>query len=281
MTEEEARQAIGSPNYTVAEIVTKFLAQPMTDGTRRYYTRPLDALKAKLGYLKVTDLKPFHIMELDVSSLKRAAKTCFHWAEQQEYIEHSPLRNLKVPAAKARGDWTYLSPDQWNALLRRLPADMLDLVVVMKETGCRPQEARKVETRHFNRVGQCWVFPREESKGKRESRVVHLSDTAYEICLRLSLKYPNGPLFRNSQGKSWSTAALVGRFDRLSKRLGFKVIAYTLRHTFATEAIMRGVDLITLAALLGHRNLKMLSAHYAHIQRRSAHVKEGLRKAVG
>jgi integrase len=45
--------------------------------------------------------------------------------------------------------------------------------------------------------------------------------------------------------------------------LGFNFRIYDARRTFATRAIEDGVDLITLAAILGHSNLKMLT-RYAH-----------------
>ena len=38
---------------------------------------------------------------------------------------------------------------------------------------------------------------------------------------------------------------------------------YDLRHTFASRAAMSGVDLVTLAALLGHSRIQMIM-RYAH-----------------
>jgi site-specific recombinase XerD len=38
---------------------------------------------------------------------------------------------------------------------------------------------------------------------------------------------------------------------------------YDCRHSFATRALESGVDLLTLAAILGHASLKMVS-RYAH-----------------
>ncbi len=53
-------------------------------------------------------------------------------------------------------------------------------------------------------------------------------------------------------------------FHRRSiNKLGFKFRLYDCRHTFATRALESGIDLLTLAALLGHANLKMVT-RYAH-----------------
>jgi integrase len=40
-------------------------------------------------------------------------------------------------------------------------------------------------------------------------------------------------------------------------------LQYDLRHTWATRAAMAGVDLVTLAAMLGHSKINMVM-RYAH-----------------
>ncbi len=74
-------------------------------------------------------------------------------------------------------------PEQWEKLVAKIGKSrdggcLLDVVTVMKETGCRPQEVRRVEARHFKRQDRCWEFPIAESKGKKDKRVVLLTDKA-------------------------------------------------------------------------------------------------------
>jgi site-specific recombinase XerD len=108
-----------------------------------------------------------------------------------------------------------------------------------------------------------------------------LNNRAFEICQRLALKHPTGPLFCNGDDRPWTRQVLDYRCYRLAKKLGFHVTPYSVRHTFATDAIIRGVDLQTIATIMGHVDLKMLSRIYQHIRRRSDHIKDGLRKATG
>jgi integrase len=119
--------------------------------------------------------------------------------------------------------------------------------------------------------GQCIVFPKNESKGKQSQRVIHLSDLAWAILRRLAFKYPVGLLLRNT-GRPWTAQALSNRCAR------FGFTPYQVRHTFATDAILRGIDLQTIAVLMGHTDLKMLSKVYAHIQKRDSHLQDALRK---
>jgi integrase len=47
------------------------------------------------------------------------------------------------------------------------------------------------------------------------------------------------------------------------KRIGLKFRIYDLRHTFATRALESGIDLLTLASMLGHSSLSEVM-RYAH-----------------
>ena len=117
----------------------------------------------------------------------------------------------------------------------------------------------------------CAIFPREESKGGRAARVIYLSEKAHAICQRLRLKYPEDSLFRN-KGQRWTAQSLAGRCD------GFT--AYQLRHCFITNAILRDVDIQTLAVLVGHSDVRMISRVYSHLQRCSQHLRSSLQKIV-
>lgn len=288
-------------------------------GTQRFYRGPLIGEKRrdgkpsemkpfveflrerKLARLRVSQLKAYHVTEwIDTHhrlklngkpssdtyrhTLIRAVKAAFNWADEQELIDRVPLRKLKKPPQRSRD--VYLMPDQWDKLVKAVErgqdaAPFLDVIITMRESGCRPQEVRMVEARHLDRAGRCWVFRADESKGKEESRVVLLNEKAFEISLRLALKNPEGPIFRNRDGRPWEKGSLGSRCYRLSKRLGFHVCPYAIRHTFATDAIVRGVDLQTIATLMGHVDLKMLSRIYQHIRKRSDHLRAGLKKATG
>jgi integrase len=87
--------------------------------------------------------------------------------------------------------------------------NLADLVTVTWETGCRPQESLRVEARHVDLANQRWVISKDESKTKRLVRVVYLTDAAATRSLkRLIAEHPEGPLFRNVNGKPWTTEAV-------------------------------------------------------------------------
>jgi len=55
-------------------------------------------------------------------------------------------------------------------------------------------------------------------------------------------------------------------FNQIKKRTGIDFHLHLLRHYFATSLIEKGVDLITVAAILGHSKLTT-SLIYSHTDR--------------
>jgi len=288
-TREEAEMACERLHVCVDlhDLVNRFLSRHIAQSapsTVQFYRRPLESFLQTTACTKIADLRPHHVLAwLPESSghtyrhnQMRAIKTCLTWGVKVGLIDRSPLQHMELPPAMSRGDEAYLMPNQWASIERIVTGNLLDLLLVLKHTGCRPQEARHAEARHLQ--GNCLVFPKHESKGKIIGRVIQLDQVALGICQKLALKHPSGPLFRNDYGNPWTAKLLNKRCAAISRRVGFPFTPYSLRHTFATEAIVRGVDLQTIATLMGHKDLKMLSKVYQHVQRRGEHLQESLNR---
>jgi integrase len=56
---------------------------------------------------------------------------------------------------------------------------------------------------------------------------------------------------------------------------------YSLRHSWATHALQKGVDPLTVAILMGHQDPSMLSKVYQHLSLNPTHMLEQARKAAG
>ena len=189
------------------------------------------------------------------------------------------LKSYKKPKQTNRD--AYLTPEQFQSLLDGIKDDAFrDLVEVLRHTGCRPEEARKLTASEFDRQQKCWKLPAGFTSKTKENRSIPLSDRANEICGKWAERFPSGPMFRNTDGNAWTKQALNSRCARLSRKLKFYVCPYAIRHTFATDAIVRGVDLVTIARIMGHADLSMLQKFYQHIQKRADHLRKGLEKAV-
>lgn len=78
----------------------------------------------------------------------------------------------------------------------------------LRELGCRPSEACRVEGRHVDLSVPAWVFPPEESK-TGEERTVYLTPGVVELTKRLRAERPEGQLLLD---RPWKASLRLGRF---------------------------------------------------------------------
>lgn len=196
--------------------------------TYEWYRYRLERFAQMYPSLRIADLRPFHVerwvAQYDFSQTSRrnylrSVKRCVRWAKRQGLIESDPITELEVPSANRKE--VVVSQAEYDQLLTFLRDDCFrELIQVTWETGCRPQESLRVEARHVDQKRQRWVFPREEAKGKKHPRIIYLSDAAFEITMKLVEQNPTGQLFRNSNGRPWTTDAVGCAFTRVMIRMG-------------------------------------------------------------
>jgi integrase len=280
---------------TVAALLDQFLTwtkDNRSESTFTWYEHYVVSFARFVGpKMKVGDLKPGKVDDWLKRSLKDAGNTgkngavraisrAFNWAKRQRLIQDNPVWGVERPAAEPRE--VYISADQWKEVFAKIkPADpFFDLLVFLKETGCRPFEARMAEAAHWDR-GDLIILERKKSKGKKTRRVIRLNAEAQGIVAKLSLKHPEGPLFLNRKGRPWTASAIDQCFGKLEKKLGFEFFPYAVRHTFCTDSLLRGVGPLETAILMGHRDAKMVMEVYAHLCQQHEHLRKKLRQATG
>jgi len=335
---------------SLAAIIDAFLEwvqNNRSSETYEWYRYRLQRLLDRYPDMRADDLRPYHVetwadqYSLSVTSRRnylRSIKRCMKWAKKQGYIDRNPIEDLEVPSAEAKE--VYVSPEEFDTLLTYVrDRSFSDLLETVYDCGCRPQELLPVVASNVDLDNERWVFTKSESKGKRITRVVYLPDTAMAVTKRLVLVNPSGPIFRNINGKPWTTDAVNCGFLRLQMRMGkeemqhrgeelsdeqiaeliptlkktrtrkgsvvdktaaelreeakrkltYKRAAqlapryslYALRHSWATNALKRGVDPLTVAILMGHEDPSMLSKVYQHLSLNPQHMLHQAKRAAG
>ncbi len=277
----------------VCDLFLDFSEKHHTPDTYRGYKDFLQDFCDLYGTLLAKDLKPLHVSRwLDAhpgwNGSRRnavvAVKRAFNWADAEGVLQPNPVKSVKKPPQRHRD--RILTPEEREEILRTIPDQHFrEFVFAMQETGARPGEVRKVTAAHVNLDLGVWVF-KEHKTAKRTGRprVIYLTPAMVELTRRLMEKYPEGPLFRGPRSKRGFTRNGVRcRFRNLRAKLPHLagVISYTMRHSFATQALVNGVGIAHVAELMGHVDTSMVSQHYAHLAGNVQHMREAALKAAG
>jgi integrase len=210
-----------------------------------------------------------------------AVQRVFNWAEKVKLIPQSPIRHIEKPQTKQRE--LHIDQKEFDRVLSFYSPNnpFRQLLVFAWESGVRPQEARLIKARHFVPDRQRFEIPKDESKGKKRRRVIHLTDAAVAVVKRQIEKHRDGILFRNEDGATWTAEAINCRFCRLKPKIGYKLCAYVIRHSFCQRMLEAGLDSVTVAALMGHADAGMVQKIYSHMNQSQGFLGEQLRRAVG
>jgi len=136
-----------------------------------------------------------------------------------------------------------------------------DVATLMLETGMRPDEVYRITPENVNLAGGFLFIPFGKTKAAR--RRVPLTTTAKSVLARrMAVEAPFlFPCDTDAKRPVPKVNNAHGRAVKASKVAKFRL--YDLRHTWATRAAESGIDLVTLAALLGHSKINMV-LRYAH-----------------
>ena len=90
-------------------------------------------------------------------------------------------------------------------------------------------------------------------------------------------------VFLNHRRTPWNRSSLSLRMRRAREKAGVPDDAklYGLRHRFATKALVNGVDMKTLAELLGHTTRRMTEHYLAALGGEKEHLRDAMKRAVG
>ncbi len=188
-------------------------------------------------------------------------KTIFKRLVSSDILSKSPARDIKQLAANERS-FHVLTPDEEKVYLLACSQPLQDIAALMLETGMRPVEIYKLKRQNVNiEKGFLQI---ENGKTKSSNRKVWLSDKASDI---LKIRIDNCRdeyLFTKNDKDSSEPLFQINKIHvKTVNRIGLKFRLYDCRHTFATRVLDSGIDLLTLASMLGHSSLNHVM-RYAH-----------------
>lgn len=238
---------------------------------KRYLTKAAKHLGKRI---RVADLTPEHMHEWiaadysHVSTTTQSDAISAVIAAINHYRIPNPLHRMEKPPRQQRE--FYLLPEQWQTLIDAVPDQPFrDYCVFGLHSGARPQEIAQMRGRHYEPQHGRIHFPVAElpkkTRGRQRPRYVYLDDTSREIVER-NIDGADSFILLNSNRNQWNKDNTNCRFRRLKTKLDMpKLVAYTLRHSFAVWKLTEKVSVPMVAGLMGHINSRMVEERYGHI----------------
>ena len=197
--------------------------------------------------------------------LRKCLKTAYDW----EVVQSAPpvIKQLKSPPPKT----DFLTSEEAERLLIHAKDTDYEMILLALRTGMRQGEIRGLQWDAIdweNRIltvrhTLCdYTHTLMSPKSNRE-RHVPLADDLYRV---LDAHRRNtGYVFTKRDGRPFLRASHLRRLESVQAKAGLRKIGWhTLRHTFATHLILKGVPVRTVQELLGHSTI-LMTMRYAHV----------------
>jgi integrase len=201
------------------------------------------------------------------------------WGVDQGMIPANRLAGMKTPTPQPR-DYV-VSPLMHLRLMANASKRARFIIEALRLTGCRPSEIRSVKIENIASDLGYFVLKDHKNAKHGKVRTVYLSSGAKRLFRTVIGERKEGFVFLDRDGKQLSRNCLRCMFRRLRTKLKTNepVNSYSFRHTFATNALVRGLPIATVAELLGNSS-KMIEKHYGHLAKQPDHLREMMDRAI-
>lgn len=281
---------------TVEAFSVRFLEHQRANGKPLYFESCESIVRLHINP-HIGKLRMDHVGKAELAALKNAwdcaprtkntrldvVNRMFAIAEEWEVIDRAPTTgNVKVPKDHPR----YLSEAEAERLIEACTgrlAQWRDMLIVALRTGARIGELRGLKSSDIDLERRVLVIRRTDPgradmdptspKGNRP-RMISLTNDAIDAIRRARAAVRRGPwLFPSivsKDGDTRSQTSCASAMRSLVKKASVLPVEgdpctwHTLRHTFASWLVMRGVSLTVVQELLGHSSIQQ-TERYAHL----------------
>ena len=249
---------------TMLSELGKDVRQIVTDDVRSYLTR----YQQKKGSSKVT-----------IDNIRRILSSFFSWLEDEDYILKSPVRRIHKVKTGMTVKQTFT--DEALEQMRDNCQELRDLAIIdlLASSGMRVGELVLLNRDDINfEERECVVC----GKGDKERIVYFDARTKIHLQNYLNARSDDDPALFVSLTVPHKRLQIGGveiRLRNFGKRLGIeKIHPHKFRRTLATQAIDKGMPIVQLQQLLGHKRIDT-TLQYAMVKQ--SNVKLAHKKYIG
>jgi site-specific recombinase XerD len=285
--EKEAKAQVEKENVTFGEYFQEDYFPTSLVGKKKGTSRKevehfKNWIQPIIGKMPFKEIKPFTIEKIKKNILAdgksprslqyvfATIRQVWNMARRDGLISgDSPTKQVKIPKIDNKRI-RFLSHEEADLLLEALKEDPLthDLALLSLQTGLRVGEMAKLKWSHID-LDRGIIHVMDSKGGK--GRVAYITKKLKTMLKARKRRGPNDHVFIRQDGELITDMPRI--FFDVVNDLGFnnditdsrqKVVAHTLRHTFASWHVEAGTDLYTLKTLMGHSVMAM-TERYAHL----------------
>ena len=226
-----------------------------------------------LNELTIANLQKYaedRLRNVSVHSVKRDKanlSSAFSYAITRNYLTVNIAKMIRHPKLPEKQP-TFFSDLEFDLLLNKVKEnDLKDLIVFAVQTGLRQMELLTLQWNQINIKDRYVILDNSSylTKSKR-IRTIPLSLKALQIITERELKN-KGTLVFTLEGKPIKPDYLSHKFKSyvLDAKINPNLNFHSLRHTFASWLVQRGVSIYEVSKLLGHSSVNVTQI-YSHLR---------------
>lgn len=214
-----------------------------------------------------------------IANMLWAIRAFVRFLKEDKKIATVEQSQIRVPEVKAPETVEYLEQNELEQLYNSIDLDdihglrMRTFIEVMRGTGLRPTETLSLTRDQIE--GDETVVVGKGGKTRKVYLTEHVREWARKYLDRREDSDPH--LFvTHCKPKQWTLRTAEQEFLKVRRRSGIpdhrKIVLHTLRHTFATDKLLKGCPADYIKVFLGHSKVETTRKYYLSIQDR--HAKE-------
>ena len=202
--------------------------------------------------------------------------SAFEKAVQWELIKVNPFRKVKKPKPPEVLP-LFFSENEFNTLLSCVKSrDLRELCITALLSGLRLGELLSLRWNNIDFTSKVIQVQNSETftTKSRKNRIVPMSEELFRMLKdrKEAIRFECDTVFHNAKGKPLKEQTISQQFKSYIRCAGLndKLHFHSLRHSFATHLVKKGVPLFAIQKLLGHSTSKTTEI-YSHLLPQQLH----------
>jgi len=256
------------------------ISTSLTSAKKYFAHRPVSTIyESEIEAYKVSRVTEHRVRDITLRHDLHALSTFFQYAIKQHWTRENPIHNVKIPSDGDAVRIHVIKLEEEREYFKRASRNrnLYDLARLIRNQGMRPEEVMSLRKEDIDLERRQLKVRLGKTKAAR--RTLNLTAESLGILAR-RCQGPSIWIFPSDRKPGKHIVRMNGAHDtacaenKTRRKLHF--VLYHFRHTFATEMAQAGVDLATLAAILGHSSIRVLQK-YVHPT--ADHQQQAMRKS--